>query len=256
MYISAIIITLNEAAHIGECIESLSGVADEIIVLDAFSTDDTPDICKEKQVRFVQQKWEGYSASKNYANSLASFPYLLSIDADERLTETLRAEIMEIKTRLKGTYKVKRQNFFSGKWIRGGGWYPDSKIRLFPKNASRWEGEIHEKLITIEPVTLLKGDLIHQAYSSREQFLQKTEKYSALAAEELYRKGKKTNPILMIAAPVFRFIKMFFFQCGLLDGGDGFFIAKTTAKGVFKRHILLHRMHSGIKKQKVLTTFF
>ena len=247
MYISAIIITLNEAAHIGRCIDSLQGVADEIIVLDAFSTDATPEICREKQVRLVQKEWEGYSASKNYANSLAFFPYLLSLDADESLSEPLRAEIMRIKTRLRGAYKMKRKNFFSGKWIKGGGWYPDLKIRLFPKAVSRWEGEVHEKLITTEEVTLLNGDLLHQAYENREQFLHKTAKYSALAAGELYRNGKKSTVFHLIFSPLFRFIKMFILQRGFLDGKEGFFIAKTTANGVFQKYRRLMSLSSGEK---------
>ncbi len=242
MKLSAIIITFNEARHIARCINSLRGVADEIIVLDAFSTDRTPEICKEMGVKLIQRGWEGFSAAKNYANSLAEGSYILSIDADECLSAALQDSIARIKPTLQNAYRVKRRNLFCGKWVRYGGWYPDIKIRIFPKEGSLWIGEVHEKLEISGPSVMLTGDLIHYAFESRIQFFQKIEKYATLAAASLFKRGKKYNIALILFSPIFRFIKMYCFQLGFLDGATGFFIAKATAKGVFLRYKKLREL--------------
>ena len=170
MKISATIITLNEERNIDRCIRSIKDVADEIIVLDAYSTDRTESICQEHGVVFEKREWEGYAASKNYLNSLANCDYILSIDADEALDDELRNAILDLK-KLNDpeVYTVSRLTNYCGKWIKHSGWYPDVKLRLFPKSGCSWEGEfVHEELVYPVNLTVqqLTGHLEHFSYYS------------------------------------------------------------------------------------------
>ena len=148
MQIAALIIARNEAANIERCIASLRGVADEILVLDSDSTDDTVALARAAGATVTEVVWKGYAQTKNEGHLLTRAPYILSVDADESLSEGLRAEILAVKPRLKGeAYAMPRLNWYCGRWIRHCGWYPDPKIRLFPRE-TRWEGEfVHETLV-------------------------------------------------------------------------------------------------------------
>ena len=239
MKISATIITLNEEHNIGRCIESLQDVADEIIVLDANSTDNTKAICEEKGVSIYQRDWQGYSESKNYLNSLAKNDYILSIDADEALDETLKKEILKLKERNDPeVYSVNRITNYCGKWIKHSGWYPDVKIRLFPKSGSHWEGEfVHEELVyeTKYPVIQLAGHLEHYSYYSYEGHRARADKYSALTAQKMFKAGKKASVLKPYMSAVARFISMYILKAGFLDGKMGFKIAQISAQSnVFK----------------------
>ncbi|RLD77314.1 MAG: glycosyltransferase family 2 protein, partial [Bacteroidetes bacterium] len=151
--LSAVIITQNEEQNIGRCIDSLKGVADDIVVVDSGSTDNTEAICKEKGARFFYNKWEGYIEQKNFANDLAEHKYILSVDADEALSGQLRDSILEAKESLKADgYEMNRLTNYCGTWIRHGGWYPDRKLRLFHRDKFEWGGEkIHEAMVMKEP---------------------------------------------------------------------------------------------------------
>ncbi len=244
MKISATIITLNEERNIGRCIESLLGVADEIIVLDSFSTDGTQEICEQAGVRFEQRKWEGYSASKNYLNNLAQFEYILSLDADEALDAELRMAVLEIKNASKpGIYSVNRITNYCGKWIKHGGWYPDVKVRLFPKDGSTWVGaHVHEELEYPEGLEeqQLPGHLEHYSYYSFKEHRERADKYSALTAAKFYEQGKRVGPLKPYISAIGRFIGMYFVKKGILDGRMGFKIAWISAQSnVFKYKELL-----------------
>src|SRR5690554_2665203 len=171
--LTSTIITFNEERNIARCIDALMPISDEIIVLDSFSTDKTIEICKAKGVRVEQREWKGYANAKNYLNQLAAYEYLFSVDADEAPDETLKQEILRIKTEgLKGVYSVNRLTNYCGKWIKHSGWYPDVKTRIFPKSISRWEGEyVHEELrVENNPIPQqLKGHLLHFSYYSQEE---------------------------------------------------------------------------------------
>jgi len=242
--ISATIITLNEERNIGRCIESLEGVADEIIVLDSLSTDRTQEICSQEGVRFEQRKWEGYSASKNYLNNLAQYDYILSLDADEALDSNLKEAILEVKeSNSLGVYSVNRITNYCGKWIKHGGWYPDLKVRLFPKEGSRWVGaHVHEEL---EFPTGLKehqlpGHLEHYSYYSFEEHRKRADKYSALTAAKFYAQGKRVGIMKPYLSAIGRFFGMYFAKKGILDGRMGFKIAWISAQSnVFKYKELL-----------------
>ncbi|XOV66190.1 MAG: glycosyltransferase family 2 protein [Fluviicola sp.] len=244
MKISATIITLNEERNIGRCIQSLEGVADEIIVLDSFSTDRTKEICEQAGVRFEQRQWEGYSASKNHLNSLAQFDYILSLDADEALDKDLQNAIREVKNEENPqVYAVNRITNYCGKWIKHGGWYPDIKVRLFPKEGSNWVGaHVHEELEYPSDLKerLLQGHLEHYSYYSFKEHRERADKYSSLTAAKFYEQGKRVGALKPYLSAIGRFIGMYFVKKGFMDGRMGFKIAWISAQSnVFKYKELL-----------------
>lgn len=235
MKISAVIITKNEERNIGRCLASLNGVADEMIVVDTFSEDKTKEICEKHGARVIDKEWMGYSATKNFANDQAQFPYILSLDADEALTDTLKNSILAIKAELKGVYTFNRLAYYCGKPIRRAGWYPDRKIRLFPKGGAKWEGAyVHEELVPAEGLeeTILKGDLLHYTYYTVEEHKQRAWRYAGLAAEKLKGKSKGTLILKAVFSPLWRFIQMYFIRLGVLEGWRGFRISSITANEV------------------------
>jgi (heptosyl)LPS beta-1,4-glucosyltransferase len=246
--ISAVIITYNEERNIARCIESALKVADEIIVVDSYSKDATADICyRYPQVKFFEKAWEGYSKNKNYANSLATYSYILSIDADEEITDELAFSILKEKENLNGAYAFNRLTNYCGYWIKHCGWYPDTKIRLFPKGKAFWEGDfVHEELKLDKdlPVKFLYGNLNHYSYYTQEEHLKRIEKYSDLHAQKMQAEGKKSNFIKQYLAPVFKFFKTYFLQLGVMDGYPGFIISFYSAKAVY----LKYKKLSALKK--------
>jgi glycosyltransferase involved in cell wall biosynthesis len=246
--ISAIIITKNEEKSIAFCLESIKNIVDEIIVLDSFSTDNTPEICKSFGVRFVQQAWEGYAQTKNKANKLASHNWILSLDADEVLSPELQKSILALKNSDQDFfYKIGRITNYCGKWIRHGGWYPDVKIRLFDRRKAEWQGEfVHEKLIIQEDVKtdipLLNGDCYHYSYHSIAQHVQKVNHFSTLAAQDMYSRGKKFSLFKLVLSPWARFMSMYFIKRGFLDGKFGFIIAIISAFEKFLRIAKLYQL--------------
>lgn len=248
MKITATIITLNEERNIERCINSLKPVVDEIIVLDAFSNDRTPEICNNLGVSFIQRKWEGYSASKNYLNNLASSDYILSIDADEAIDAELQKSIAEIKvTESPQVYSVNRITNYCGQWIKHLGWYPDVKIRLFPKEGSMWVGEfVHEELKYPDKLNVvqLKGHLEHYSYYSFEDHKARADKYSTLTAQKLHAKGKKASFLKPYLSALGRFVSMYLIKKGFLDGKMGYKIALISAKSNVFKYKELRRLNS------------
>jgi (heptosyl)LPS beta-1,4-glucosyltransferase len=237
--ISVVIISRNEALNIGRCLDAMEGLSDDIVVVDALSEDATPTICKERGVRFHSREWQGYAAQKNYANSLAQHPYILSIDADEVLSKELtKALKAEMQAGLSGAYSFNRLTNYCGHWVRYGGWYPDVKIRLFPKAFTSWQGEfVHETLIFSpeQRVKHLKGDLLHYSYRSAQEHRQRADKYSLLTAQKMKAKGRKAGLLKPWLSGAMRFVDMYLFKLGFLDGRAGFQIATiSAASNVFK----------------------
>lgn len=238
--ISAIIITLNEEHNIGRCLISLKDVADEIVVVDAESTDRTVAICQEHGARVISRKWTDYSDQKNFANSQAAHSYILSMDADEALSEKLREMLLQEKRNgLKGAYRFPRLTNYCGTWVKHGGWYPDRKIRLFPKEKARWIGEhVHEELHldTDVIVTDLNADLLHYSYHSIEAHRQRIERYSGLHAQRMKVAGKKAGVLKLYLSPIAKFIQGYFLQLGFIDGAAGWNIARLSAVAVHKKY--------------------
>ena len=211
--LSAVIITLNEERNIERCLLSLKDVADEIVVVDSLSVDRTKEICEKAEVRFIQESWKGYAETKNFANSLVTNDWILSIDADEEVDEQLRKEILEHKTRgFKGTYVLNRLTNYCGKWIKHSTWYPDKKVRIFPKEKARLSGEyVHEELELTEqlPQTELKGHLNHYSYYNYKEHRLRADKYSLLTAKKLNAAGKTVGPLKPFISSFGRFVTMF-----------------------------------------------
>ncbi|WP_343748722.1 glycosyltransferase family 2 protein [Fluviicola sp.] len=244
--LAVVIITLNEERNIERCLKSIRDLADEVIVLDAFSTDRTPEICATYSVRFEQRAWEGYAASKNYLNSLATSDYILSLDADEALSTELYEEIKAEKAAgFQGTYCVNRLTNYMGKWIRHSGWFPDVKPRLFPKAGSYWSGEyVHEELVYPAcELQTFKGVLAHYSYYSYEDHRARADKYSLLTAKKFHARGKKVGPLKPYISALGRFIAMYFIKLGFLDGWKGFKIAQISAQSNVLKYQELRRLN-------------
>jgi glycosyltransferase involved in cell wall biosynthesis len=244
--LSVVIITLNEERNIERCLKSIRDLADEIIVLDAFSSDKTAEICEQYNVQFVQRAWEGYAASKNYLNNLVSSEYILSLDADEALSEELYFELKaEKESGFQGTYSVNRLTNYMGKWIYHSGWYPDVKPRLFPKEGSYWSGEyVHEELIhPASKLKVFKGNLEHYSYYSYQDHRARADKYSLLTAQKFHAKGKKVGPFKPLISAIGRFIAMYFIKLGFLDGWKGFKIAQISAQSNILKYKELRRLN-------------
>lgn len=239
MKVSATIITLNEERNIDRCIASLKEIADEIIVLDSNSTDKTEEICNNYGVRFVKRDWEGYSASKNFLNSLAKYDYILSIDADEAVDAELREAILKAKSESNPqVYSLNRMTNYCGKWIKHSGWYPDVKARIFPKEGSYWDGEfVHEELIFSSELKIIQlpGHLEHYSYYDFVGHRERADKYSILTAKKMNKAGKKATVLKPYLSGLARFFSMYFIKLGFLDGRMGFKIAQISAQSnVFK----------------------
>ena len=249
--LSVVIITFNEARNIERAILSVKKIADEIIVVDSFSTDDTSKICKHYQVKFHQRKWTGYSDQKNYANKLAQYDTIFSLDADEAVDSTLEKEILSLKSKgFKDLYIVNRMVNYCGKWIKHSSWYPDKKLRIFPKELANWEGEfVHEELNFSESLSQieLKGHLEHYTYYNFIEHRERADKYSFLTAQKMYNKGKSATTLKPYFSAIARFISMFIIHLGFLDGYLGFKIAQISAQSNVIKYKELRRLNNENK---------
>ena len=200
--LSVVIITFNEEQNIGRCIRSVQEIADEIIVVDSFSTDGTEDICKKLGAHFIRNAFEGYIEQKNFAATHTSFNHILSLDADEELSEKLKVSIRDVKeTWMHESYSMNRLSNYCGKWIRHGSWYPDRKIRLFEKGKGKWGGHNpHDKFIPANEndTGFLKGDLHHYSYYSIEGHVAQANKFSTIGAKSAYDAGKGSGILKII----------------------------------------------------------
>lgn len=238
--ISAVIITFNEERYIGQCIDALKDVVDEIVVIDSFSSDKTEKISRQKNVVFIQQKWEGYSSTKNIGNQLAKHTYILSVDADEKPDEKLKSEILSLKKAgFNGSYSVSRKNYYGNYWVRHCGWYPDKKIRIFNKYESKWTGDfVHETLKTPRNGTVyeLKGNIEHYTISDNKHHLQTIHKYAKLAAQNAINNNKSLSLWWAIRSYITTFIKIYFIKKGILDGVIGLRIAINSGYSKWLRY--------------------
>ena len=239
--ISAVVITFNEEKNIGRCLKSLSVVADEIIVIDSFSTDRTELICNSFGVKFIKNPFNGHIEQKNFAIQQARFSYVLSLDADEVLSDILSQKIIEIKKNSRyEAYSFNRLTNYCGKWIRHCGWYPDVKIRLWHVDYGKWSGiNPHDKVFLIKNARLkhIKGDLLHYSYYSINQHIAQLNYFTDIMAGEAYAQNKRTNLFYIITSPFFKFIKSYFFKLGILDGYYGFIVCMISAHATFIKHI-------------------
>ena len=249
--ISVVVICLNEEKNIGRCIDSVKGIADEIIILDSYSTDLTVAIAEQKGATVIQEIFKGYIQQKNRAIDLASHNYVLSLDADEALDPLLTESISRAQKKFSSpAYRMNRLSNYCGKFIRHGSWYPDAKIRLFDKRVARWGGtNPHDKIVLTGdlPVQHLKGNILHYSYHSISEHVNQNNKFSSLAAESLFAKGKRTNIFRIFINPLWAFFQSYLIRAGFLDGLYGFVIAVMIANLTFLKHLKLYLLQQSAK---------
>jgi glycosyltransferase involved in cell wall biosynthesis len=238
MKISATIITYNEERNLPRAIESLR-CCDEIVVVDSGSTDRTVEIAEKYGARVLEADWRGYAGQKNYASDAATHDWVLSIDADEALSEDLEGEIWHLKK--KGpefdAYTVPRLAQYLGRWILYSGWYPDRKIRLFDRRKARWVGEyVHESVVSTGTVGELHGNLLHYTCGSLSEHLKTMDRYTTLAAEEVVASKKKVGYRQLLLDPPWTFFKSYVLQRGFLDGMEGLAIAYMASMYTFLKY--------------------
>lgn len=246
--LTAVIITRNEERNIERCLLSLQGVADEIVVVDSHSSDATESICKRYPLRFLSVDWLGYAKTKNYANDLASFDFILSIDADEALSEELRKSLQIAKQKgLAGTYTMNRLTNYCGSWIRHTSWYPDTKLRLWNRKEGQWQGTIHETIVfDILPAnTHLTGDILHYSYYTVKEHIEQTHRFTDMSAEEMYAQRKPFKWHKLFLSPIARFIKDYIIHAGFLDGYAGFTVSRINAYAAYLKYAKYKKLLHG-----------
>jgi len=247
--ISAVTVAFNEEQNIERCIRSLQNVADEIIVVDSFSTDRTKEICQALGVRFVQNKFDGYIEQKNFGLSLAQNEFVLSLDADEELSEVLRDSILEVKQNSTADgYTMNRLNNYCGRWIKHCGWYPDRKLRMAKRESAAWGGDNpHDKLILPNGTVIkhLSGDLLHYSFQTQAEYIKQQKKFAEISAMSYFKRGKKTTAFALLLSPLFKFLKDYFFNLGFLDGADGWIICTTATHVTYLKYKKLRALWSG-----------
>ena len=246
MKISATIITLDEAANIRAACESVAW-ADEIIVVDSGSTDQTCEIAAACGARVVKREWPGFAAQKQFAVDQAAHDWIFSLDADERVSAELQTEIEALKEksseRPADGYLIPRRSSYQGRWIKGGGWYPDWQLRLFRKSEGKWDLRLIHESVNMNSgarIEKLSGDILH--YSVRDSAHHHRmigERYAPLAAEQMLSEGRRTSAIKIAAAAPAAFIRSFILKGGFRDGIAGLSIASFAAHHAFLKHMML-----------------
>lgn len=250
--ISAVIITFNEENNIERCIKSLLPVADEIVVVDSFSTDKTEEICAKYNVRFIEHKFDGHIEQKNWARLQANYEIVLSLDADEALDDTLQKSILEIKKNFQlDAYKMNRLTNYCGKWIRHTGWYPDTKLRLWKNDKGEWTGENpHDEFKLFdegEKVGHLDGDLYHYSYHHPDDHDKQIEYFTNIAAKAYVEKGKKPFFMQAYLSAILKFVKCYFIKMGFLDGKEGWIISKKSSYAAYLKYSKINALLKGDK---------
>ena len=246
--LSVSIITLNEEKNIRRCLESVVGIADEIVVVDSFSNDQTETICREFDVRFITHAFEGHIEQKSRAMELCQYDHILSLDADEALSDKLRQSILHEKENgfQAKVYRMNRLTNYCGSWIRHSGWYPDRKIRLIHRKYGYWGGaNPHDQLIPVPQVKVkqLKGDLFHYSYYTTEDHYKQVEYFTTIGAYSYYKQGRKAPLTKVYLAPLGKFIRDYFFNLGFLDGRAGWQVCSISAKATFLKYKKLRDLH-------------
>jgi len=240
--ISACVICYNEERKIERCLKSLAW-CDEIVVMDSFSADRTPEICRRHTDRFYQNEWLGFIAQRNLVRDLARHPWMLFLDSDEEVSPALREEILDEFTRGVGNhvgYEFPRQVFYAGRWIRHGEWYPDIKLRLFKRAHGRSEGvEPHDRIVVTGPVKRLKNPIWHYTYDDLSDHVATINRFSTISARQKFVADNRFRWGDLLFRPPLHFIKGYVLRAGFLDGTRGFLIALMNAYGAFLKYAKL-----------------
>lgn len=241
--LTAAIITYNEAKNIERCLKSLQTVADEILVVDSFSTDGTQQIAKNIGATVIEHKFEGHIEQKNWAIGKAKYPHILSLDADEALDEQLEQSILAAKENWSAQgYTLNRLTNYCGTWIKHGNWYPDVKLRLWDSRIGKWGGQNpHDEYQVPKGTKIknLKGHLLHYSFYSFDEHLAQIKKFTDISSLAAFKRGKRSNYFKIIFSPTLKFLKGYVFRRGFLDGKAGWMIARWSAYATYLKYTKL-----------------
>jgi glycosyltransferase involved in cell wall biosynthesis len=251
--ISGVVITYNEEHSIGLCIKTLKAVVDEIVVVDSFSKDNTKEICLREGVKFVEHVFEGHIQQKNFALTQASHDYVLSLDADEYLSDELIASIKIIKEKsTHQAYSMNRLTGIGGRWIYSTDWYPDRKLRLWFKGGGKWGGyNPHDTVILEEGISIfhLKGDLMHDGYEDYNDLMSKANQYAKIFAKA--NQGKKSSSVFKaIYKSIYTFFRNYILKLGFTSGFDGLVISCANTYYTFFKYAMLRELNKSNGKRK------
>lgn len=241
MKISAVIITYNEEDRLPDALASLEGIADEVVVVDSYSSDRTVGIARAAGANVRQNRFEDYGRQKNFAMAQASHEWVLNLDADERVSPELKRAISDLKEKTAppetAAFAIKRKTFYLGRWMRHSGWYPDRKVRLFRKSAATWQGRIHEHLAVRGNIDSLAGDILHFTYRDIGDHVRRLERYSSFQAEEIAAQGKNFLYLRLFLLPPSTFLRHYVWKMGFLDGFPGLVIATIQSWGTAMKYL-------------------
>jgi glycosyltransferase involved in cell wall biosynthesis len=250
--LSVILITRNEEANLDDCLASLEGIAQQIVVVDTASTDRTLEIAQKYGATIASPAdWPGFGPQKNRALDLATGDWVLSLDADERLTPALRSEILTAihHNAHVNCFAIPRLSWYCGKFMRHSGWSPDFVDRLFRRGTARFSDDlVHERLIPNGQVARLKNPMLHFSFMNYSQVLQKLDRYSTASAEQAFAKGKTSSPTKAVFHGLWAFFRTYFIRAGFLDGAQGFTLAVSNGQGTYYRYIKLWHLHQDVSK--------
>jgi glycosyltransferase involved in cell wall biosynthesis len=239
--LSVVIITFNEEKNIGQCLESIKSIADDIVVVDSFSTDKTKEIAEKNGARFITHAFEGHIQQKNWAITQAKYPHILSLDADELPDNKLISEIQKVKNDWKfDGYYFNRLNNYCGKWIKHSGWYPDKKLRLWDSRKGKWSGVNPHDTFQLEEnssLKYLKGNLLHYSFRTVSEHIVQINKFTDIGSLADYNRGKRSSLFKIYFLPKWRFIRDYVFNLGILDGYYGYIISKLSAYTTFQKYL-------------------
>jgi glycosyltransferase involved in cell wall biosynthesis len=255
--LSVILITRNEEANLADCLASLEGIAQQIVVVDTNSTDSTLEIAKNHGAVISQPAdWPGFGPQKNRALDLATSEWVLSLDADERLTPALRSEILTAihHSAHIDCFAIPRLSWYCGRFIRHSGWSPDYVDRLFKRGTARFSDDlVHERLIPNGQVAKLENPMLHYSFMNYSQVLQKLDRYSTASAEQAYAKGKTSSPTKAVLHGIWAFTRTYFIRLGFLDGPQGFALAISNGQGTYYRYMKLWQLHQEASSNNSLS---
>jgi glycosyltransferase involved in cell wall biosynthesis len=250
--VSVVLIAKNEAHIIGQTLQSLQGLTDDVVVVDNGSTDGTQDICRGLGAKVIETAWQGYGPTKNIGIAAARHDWILSLDADEAIDGTLKKAVLDYPfANEKEVFDLVFKNFFCGKWLKHGEWGTDSHIRLFNRRLVQWDAAAVHEALQLPPgakTVRLPGYVLHHTVHNEQQYRQKMERYAALNGQKYFEQGKRAGFVKRWLSPVFGFLHNYIIRLGFLDGREGFVTAMATARYTYLKYRYLHRQW----KQKAL----
>ncbi len=239
--LTAMVLTHNAEKHLADCLGSLQWV-DEIIVMDDFSTDRTQEIARQFKAQLYTRRLDNFSAQRNAALEHCSGEWVLVVDADEWLTAELQQEIRQLLARevVEAAFRCPRKNLFFGRWMRGCGWYPDYVLRLYRRDGVRYSGLVHEGVEVHGSVGKLTHALWHDSYAGLENYLEKLNRYTSLAAREMHEAGRRASLLDLLGQPACAFCKYYLLQQGFRDGLEGFLVSALSSFYVLMKYAKLY----------------